>query len=112
MKAIEKIRISGIDERRPSASAMPTGIDVTMPVTATTSVTSRPPHSRVSTSGSPPLSSPITAITTPMPAKIARHVTSGRQPARRPPPSQNSRADTMTAVATRSAHTGRPKAWI
>ena len=47
-----------------------------------------------------------------MPAKIARQLTSGRQPARMPPPSQNSSADTITAVATRSAQTGRPKAWI
>ncbi len=77
MKAIEKIRISGIVERRPSASAMPTGIEVTMPVTDTTSVTSRPPHSRVSTTGSPPWSRPITAITMPMPAKHARQTIEG-----------------------------------
>ena len=51
---------------------MPTGIEATMPVTDTTSVTSRPPHSRVSTIGKPPRSSPITAMTMPMPAKIAR----------------------------------------
>ena len=32
-------------ERRPSASAMPIGIEATMPVTEMTSVTRRPPHS-------------------------------------------------------------------
>ena len=32
---------------------MPTGIEATMPVTDTTSVTSRPPHSRVSTDRQP-----------------------------------------------------------
>ena len=72
MNATEKTRISGIVERRPSASAMPTGIEATMPVTDTTSVTSRPPQSRVSTIGNPPRSSPITAITMPMPAKIGK----------------------------------------
>ena len=36
---------TGIFERRPSASRMPSGSDATMPTTATTSVTSRPPHS-------------------------------------------------------------------
>ena len=41
-------------ERRPSASAIPIGIEATMPVTEITSVTSSPPHSLVSTIGSPP----------------------------------------------------------
>ena len=110
MKAIEKIRISGIDERRPSASATPIGIDATMPVTATTSVTSNPPHSRVSTTGKPPRSSPMTAMTMPMPAKIARQVISGREPARKPPVNQNTRAETMMVVNAKSAHSGLPKA--
>ena len=35
----------------PAPAAMPSGIEATMPVTDTTSVTSRPPHSRVSTDG-------------------------------------------------------------
>ena len=83
-----------------------------MPVTDTTSVTSRPPHSRVSTTGSPPRSSPITAITMPMPAKIARLTTSARQPVRMPPLSKNSSSETIAAVAAKSAQTGRPNAWI
>ncbi len=87
---------------------MPTGIEATMPTTDTTSVTSRPPQSLVSTTGNPPRSSPITAMTTPMPAKAPRQVISGRQPVRVPPPSQNSRPDTIAAVATKSAHTGLP----
>src|SRR5215469_16466129 len=53
MKVMEKMRISGIVERRPSASAIPIGIDATMPVTEITSVTKRPPQSRVSTNGNP-----------------------------------------------------------
>src|SRR6266481_3461342 len=64
MKAIEKIRISGMLARRPSASAIPIGIEATMPVTDTTSVTKRPPHSLVSTMGNPPWSNPIAAIDT------------------------------------------------
>src|ERR1700733_12665678 len=82
MHAIEKIRIRGIVERRPSANAMPTGIDVTMPVTDTTSVIRRPPQTLVSTIGNPPRSSPITAITAPMPAKIARLTMRARHPDR------------------------------
>jgi hypothetical protein len=91
---------------------MPTGIEATMPVTDTTSVTKSPPHSRVSTIGNPPRSSPMTAMTRPMPAKIENQLIRGRQPARAPPLSQNTRPRTITAVATKSAHTGRPKAWI
>ena len=79
-----------------------------MPVTDTTSVTSRPPHSLVSTIGKPPRSSPITAMTTPMPAKIARLTISARHPRRMPPLRKNSSAETITAVAAKSAHTGRP----
>ena len=53
MKAIENILTTGIFERRPRASRMPIGNDATMPVTATTSVTRRPPHCAVSTGSSP-----------------------------------------------------------
>ena len=49
MKVIENVRTIGSLERRPSASRMPSGSEATMPVTATTSVTSRPPHRCVST---------------------------------------------------------------
>jgi hypothetical protein len=49
-----------------------------MPVTEMTSVTSNPPHSLVSTSGSPPRSSPMMAITSAMPAKVATQVSGGR----------------------------------
>ena len=94
-------------ERRPSASAMPTGIEATMPVTDTTSVTRSPPQSRVSTTGSPPRSSPITAITMPMPAKIARLTISARQPVRMPPLRKNSSSETIAAVSAKSVHTGR-----
>ena len=52
------------------------------------------------------------AMTMPMPAKITRLVISGRTPARMPPPSQNISPETITAVATRSAQTGRPDDWI
>jgi hypothetical protein len=57
---------------------MPTGIDATMPVTDTTSVTSMPPHTRVSTIGSPPRCRPITPITRAMAANVARQITSAR----------------------------------
>ena len=87
---------------------VPTGIEATMPVTDTTSVTRRPPQSLVSTIGNPPRSRPITAITTPMPTKIARAMAADRALL----PSQNTNADTITAVVTRSAQTGRLKAWI
>ena len=107
IKTIEKIRISGIVERRPSASAIPIGIEATMPVTETTSVTNRPPHSRVSTTGNPPRSSPITAITMPMPAKIARLTDSERHPRPMPPPSKNSSSETTAAVTAKSIQTGR-----
>src|ERR1700692_4583188 len=80
MKAVENIRIKGIVEGRPSASAMPPGIDATMPVTDTTSVTRRPPQSRVSTTGNPPWSRPIIAIIIPRPANVTTLVISGRQP--------------------------------
>ena len=112
MNATENVRISGMVERRPSASAMPIGIEATMPVTDTTSVTSRPPHSRVSTIGNPPRSSPIAAMTMPMPAKIARLTISERHPVRKPPLSKNNAIETMAAVAAKSAHSGLPAAWI
>ena len=97
-------------ERRPNASAMPTGIEVTMPVTDTTSVTSSPPHSLVSTIGNPPWSRPIAAITMPMPAKIDRLAVSARHPVRMPPFNSKSSAETIAAVAAKSVHTGRLEA--
>ena len=106
MNVIEKIRIKGMVERRPNARAMPTGIEVTMPVTDTTSVTRRPPQSLVSTTGNPPRSRPIAAITTPMPANVARLTISERHPVRMPPLRKNSAIETIAAVAAKSAHTG------
>ena len=50
MKITEKVLTIGIFDRRPSASRMPSGREATMPVIATTSVTSKPPHCDVSTS--------------------------------------------------------------
>ena len=93
-------------ERRPSARIIPTGIDATMPVTETTSVTSSPPHERVSTMGRPPLSRPITTITAAIPAKIAMLLNSARQPLRNPPVRKNISNETMIAVAARSVHSG------
>ena len=110
MNATEKTRISGIVERRPRASAMPTGIEATMPVTETTSVTRRPPQSLVSTIGNPPWSRPMTAMTMPMPAKIARLTMSERQPVRMPPLRTNSRIETIAAVVAKSVHTARLEA--
>ena len=52
-KAMQNHRIIGSFERRPSASRMPSGSEATMPVTDTTSVTSRPPQSEVSTGRRP-----------------------------------------------------------
>ncbi len=51
MKPIESQRTIGMFERRPSASRMPIGKAPAMPTLATTSVTSRPPHSSVGTRG-------------------------------------------------------------
>ena len=53
MKMTENSLTTGICERRPSASRMPSGNDATMPVTDTTSVTSSPPHCDVSTGTRP-----------------------------------------------------------
>ena len=52
MKMTEKNLTAGIAERRPSASRIPSGREVTMPTVATTMVTRSPPHSAVSTVGS------------------------------------------------------------
>ena len=49
MKITEAIRTTGICERRPSASRMPSGSDTTMPTHATTMVTRMPPHCAVLT---------------------------------------------------------------
>ena len=106
MKMIEKMRIRGMVARRPSASATPIGIEVTMPVTETTSVTRRPPHSLVSTTARPPRSRPITAMMRATPTKLARHVRSIRHPVRTPPESRNNRPETMIAVSTKSIQTG------
>jgi hypothetical protein len=91
---------------------MPTGIEATIPVTDSTSVTRRPPQSRVSTTVRPPRSSPIAAITTPTPANVARLTVSARQPVRMPPFSMNSRIDTTPAVAAKSSHSGWPDARV
>ena len=53
MKPTDTQRTIGMLERRPSASTMPSGNEPAMPTVATTSVTSRPPHSDVSTCGRP-----------------------------------------------------------
>ena len=105
MKAIENSRINGIVERRPSASAMPIGIEATMPITETTRVTSMPPQSRVSTIGSPPRSRPMMAMTRAMPAKVAAVATTLRS-ALLPPPMTNTSAVTTMAVKARSVQTG------
>src|SRR6516165_320651 len=110
MKAIEKTRISGMVERRPSASAMPIGIEVTMPVMDTTSVTNSPPQSLVSTMGSPPRSNPIAAMTIAMAAKTASQSIRGRNPARKPPPRKNASAETTAAVNARSGETAQTPA--
>ena len=44
INAMDIIRIMGSSERRPSASKMPNGKETTMPVTAITNVTNKPPH--------------------------------------------------------------------
>jgi len=49
MKTMDAVRTTGSSERRPSASRMPSGSEITMPVTATTRVTSSPPQLEVST---------------------------------------------------------------
>ncbi len=53
MKITHSILMTGIFERRPSASRMPSGSDTAMPTKDRTSVTSSPPHSEVSTCGRP-----------------------------------------------------------
>ena len=108
MKAIAEMRINGMVERRPSASAIPIGIEATMPVTEMTSVMRSPPQSLVSTIGSPPRSSPMTAITRAMPAKVATQVRNGR----RLRPKKNVSADTTTAVIAKSTQSGWPLACI
>ena len=49
MKMTEINLTTGIFERRPSASTMPSGSETEMPTKESTSVTSSPPHSGVST---------------------------------------------------------------
>ena len=102
MNAIENTRISGMVERRPSASAMPTGIEATIPVTETTSVTSSPPHCRVSTIGKPPRSRPMTAITIATPEKTNAHMMRERQPLRTPPVRKNASRDAAIAAIAKS----------
>jgi hypothetical protein len=53
MKTTLMTRMIGSDERRPSASRMPSGSEQMMPVNEITNVTSSPPHSLVSTCGNP-----------------------------------------------------------
>jgi len=62
MNTTEASLMTGILERRPSASRMPSGSEATIPVTAMTSVTSNPPQTSVST-GSRPKSKAQTIIT-------------------------------------------------
>lgn len=98
MKAIEKIRISGIVERRPSAGAMPTGIDATMPVTDTTNVTRSPPQSRYR----PPAAVRPSRLhhhrQMPMRAGCQTTIAAPAGP-RDPPPRKNSSSDTIAAVS-------------
>jgi hypothetical protein len=56
-KAIDAQRMIGSLERRPRASNTPSGREATMPVTATTRVTMRPPQLEVSTGARPKSSS-------------------------------------------------------
>ena len=58
MKAVEKNFTTGMSERRPSASRMPSGKDTTMPTVATTMVTRMPPHSEDGTLASPIIGMP------------------------------------------------------
>ncbi|MCY1245602.1 hypothetical protein D9M72_587660 [compost metagenome] len=53
MKAVQSILITGMCDRRPSASRMPSGNDTAMPTKERMSVTIRPPQSGVSTKVSP-----------------------------------------------------------
>ena len=53
MKATQRVRITGISERLPSASTMPNGREPTMPRIPITSVRNRPPQRVVSTYSSP-----------------------------------------------------------
>ena len=47
INTVERIRATGISERRPNAKTIPKGNDATIPVTATTSVINNPPQSFV-----------------------------------------------------------------
>ena len=49
MNMIDSQRTTGMRERRPSASRMPSGSENTMPMVATTMVTRMPPHRLVGT---------------------------------------------------------------
>ena len=53
MKPMHSIRTTGMFDRRPSARQMPIGKEKTMPVTAMTMVSNRPPHFEVSTTSMP-----------------------------------------------------------
>jgi hypothetical protein len=53
MKPMLNQRATGILDRRPSASRMPSGNEAAMPTLATTRVTSSPPQYCVSTTGNP-----------------------------------------------------------
>ncbi|MNT72362.1 hypothetical protein D3C72_2109530 [compost metagenome] len=53
MKNVQSILITGMVDRRPSASRMPSGSDTAMPTNDSTSVTIRPPQSGVSTKVNP-----------------------------------------------------------
>ena len=81
-------------------------VEATMPVIAITSVTRRPPHSRVSTIGKPPRSSPISLMPIAIPANVSTLPTSALRPVRTPPPSTNSTAVTITVVRRKSPQTG------
>ncbi len=53
MKMTLSSLITGMVDRRPSASKMPSGNDAAIPTKDSASVTSRPPHNAVSTTGRP-----------------------------------------------------------
>ena len=53
MKITARIFTAGMDERRPSASRMPSGSETTIPTLATTTVISMPPQREVSTISNP-----------------------------------------------------------
>ena len=58
MKIVQTRRTTGIVERRPSASTMPSGSDATMPDSAMTRVSENPPQRAVSTGRRPSVSLP------------------------------------------------------